>query len=166
MNHLDECTKKALAWLWDAEGMITYSHDTKYQNIHPVASLKMTDEKFIRDKQKILGIGTISIDHAVHDKDHRDSFRLSIIRKRELKKFIEAILPYLMIKKRQAELALEMQTTYYYKEKLKIAEEISKLNKRGKEANEKRKIESEKEERNGNQEQKTIQIQMTLNISE
>jgi hypothetical protein len=106
MLHLTECKREVLAMAIDCEGWIAFACNKKQNyNIVALVGISNTKIKLLRHIQDMTGIG--SIGPKPKPKGKRAQGYQWNLRSYEMRAFLEAIQPYLIIKSEQCELALK-----------------------------------------------------------
>jgi hypothetical protein len=112
LNNLTETEKAYLAGLIDGEGCITIikskpARKAKNPSYSLQVFINITDERVIRYCKEVTGVGSISFLLVTKRKPTWKNIWTWCLRKQDTYDFLVQILPYLIIKKRQAELAVE-----------------------------------------------------------
>lgn len=152
MHNLSNEQKAYLAGLIDGEGCISVTLDSykvkgKWIHFSRKVYISNTNLELLKKVQKITGIGTISLStksqkNKLYHNNWKSVYNWAIYGK-GIKIFLPEILPYLIAKKRQAELLLEFQqmtkgqgygsflTPELKERRIEITKEMKQLNKRG-----------------------------------
>ena len=141
---MNETEKAYIASCFDCEGSIGlryYKNKENYSTFHARAAVVNTDRRLIDFLLKTTGMGWMGFEQL---KGNRKNAYRWVLRREEMEILFPIIMPYFILKRRQAELVLKYfsMTTVgrpgpnreqkkYLEEKLKIVEELQKLNKRG-----------------------------------
>lgn len=127
----------------DCEGTITVDKPiseiaTQGFYLHPVLSLENTDETLVKLCQQVLQIKTKLFHMYRPDKKHKDSWRFKITGKEDVLKALIKIRPFLVVKRKQADLLMEFILNRlftkrpYTTQELEIVRKIRQLNIKGK----------------------------------
>jgi len=145
-SFLSESEKGYIAGLIDGEGTITlekrkFASDIK---VHPAVYISNTSLELLTHIREVLGVGTIRRGHRRKSRstgsERKQDYKLGIHKIREVEGLLKTIKPYLVLKKRQAEVVLEFiqrllsKTERNYKlskDELALLAKIRMLNKRG-----------------------------------
>lgn len=121
------------AGIMDGEGSFTVSYSPRWKAFIGDIGFAMTKPEIVYLFQKLYG-GSVS--HTItKNPKHANVYRWRIYGIEKRKKFILAILPYLLLKREQAILFLkfvDLSRNWTTEERMKIVEEFHRLNKRGK----------------------------------
>lgn len=148
---MKETEKAYLAGLWDGEGSITVWKTERSKGVPkiiPCITLTNTNEDMILYAERLLH--SVGVKYFKHSYDRKNAKRIHQLTCRNLesvKKFLESVTPYLVAKKKQAQMTLQFVSgrldTLLYKprgwnthapysqEELAISDEIMALNKKG-----------------------------------
>lgn len=113
MNTLTETEKAYLAGLIDGEGCIFISKYRGKNNVSPVYNLRvivaMSEKEILEDMQKITGAGRVHYNPTVSKKRENwsEMWQWITTATADVKALLDAIYPYLRIKKSQADTALQ-----------------------------------------------------------
>jgi hypothetical protein len=121
------------AGIMDGEGSFTVSYSPRWKSFIGDIGFAMTKPEIVYLFQQWFG-GAVSYSVPKNPK-HSDVYRWRIHSIEKRRKFILAILPYLRLKREQALLFLkfvDLPPNWAKDDRMKIVEEIQKLNKRGK----------------------------------
>jgi len=128
--NLSETDKAYIAGLIDGEGTIRISHDKKYRGSYwPRVSIANSNENLLKWVKTKIGLGYISKKKGKPHEYWCEGYNV--------KPLLDAILPYLKVKRKHAELALKFLEKRlsrkrwldpYTAEELEIVEELRKLN--------------------------------------
>ncbi|MBA7490225.1 hypothetical protein ES702_00760 [subsurface metagenome] len=135
----DEATSKIIAWSIEWEGMISMRKKTN--QLAPVVAIQCTKLELIDGFHKLVGrIGKIYGPYHRKNPNAKPLYGWKLYTLKEIRDFCEQIIPFLITKKRQAELVLEFCNlrlsrpayNYPYTQREKnIVCEVAKLNERG-----------------------------------
>jgi hypothetical protein len=147
MNLLSATQAAYIAGIFDGEGTITINR-TKQEQYHnwsytPNCFVTNTNEELLHWLRNSTRVGRISESDRYRKENHKRAYRWKLYTK-EVRQLLEAIQPFLVIKKRQAEIILEFLPTMRYnanqfhpyteqelEKKLELYYEIANLNQRG-----------------------------------
>ena len=109
-EHLDEGQKGYIAAFLDGEGGIqitrSFRRGREYTlSLHPCVYFTNTDEMVIRRLKEWLGCGCVTRRRSSRP-SHRDTFALSITGTRNVLALLTTVKPYLIVKRRQADLLI------------------------------------------------------------
>lgn len=146
-------TNEKLAWLaglWDGEGTITvFKHQDesdKYWKLRPTCCVSNTDPNIVTEILKLgdeMGIHYALFTTTPKKKQHAAAYQLNLRKMSSIKILLEAILPYLIGKKSQAELTLRFvesrmkhmrgtnEERAYTEEEESLSKQLYKLNAKG-----------------------------------
>ncbi len=114
LHELTEMDKAYLAGLFDGEGCVHISRYQGKNNRSPTFTLHVMvsqcDENYLIYWMGKTGMGKIYIHHP-QKKEHRPGYCWTLP-SRSAAQFLETLLPLLMVKKEQAEIAIEFQKSY------------------------------------------------------
>lgn len=97
-----------IAGLFDGEGSISMNQvNRKYCTIQCSLRITNTNKQIIDWLSKTVPYSFKTIQHHKSRPNARDAWHFEIHKQKAIKKFLEKLLPYLKIKKQQAELAIE-----------------------------------------------------------
>jgi len=137
--NLSETEKAYLAGLIDGEGSIHFGLNTS-ETVIPRISISSSNTEVLEWCRNKIGKGYISTlsAHSFEGKFHKETHQFIIQAKPTVLPFLEAILPYLIIKKKQAELVVEWcksrlsrenyDRSTYTKREIEIIKEVKTLN--------------------------------------
>jgi hypothetical protein len=140
-SFLTDNEKGYIAGIIDGEGTISLEK-RKFSNvkIHPVISISNCSLELLNHIQKIIKCGTVRLAKKANQKA-RPEYKLSINRINQIEGLLSIITPYLILKRKQAEIVLEFichlqmkrQRNYKLsKYEMTLFKEIRMLNQRGK----------------------------------
>jgi len=137
-GELDEVKKAYLAGLFDGEGSISIRKYRERGHLNIMVSVTNTDPDAIMSFSRLAEGRMVKEDRT--KRGWKPVFRFIVSTYDSIVKFLEALLPYLKIKKRQAErmltycksrLSHRNKRSIYTREELRVVEGLRNLNKRG-----------------------------------
>jgi hypothetical protein len=139
-SFLTDAEKGYIAGIIDGEGTISLEK-RKFSNvkIHPVISISNCSLELLYHIQKIIKCGTVRLAKKANQKT-RPEYKLSINRISQIEGLLRVITPYLMLKRKQAEIVLEfisrlrkkgLRNYKLSKYEMALLKEIRMLNQRG-----------------------------------
>lgn len=139
---MNDCECQIVAWSIEWEGTITLADMNFHNTISPRVSIENTDKELLDAFMEIVKIGTIRLCKRKRDTvgNNRCHYIWQVSNFSDVKSLLEEILPYLISKKQQAELVLNLCTSRtskdrnspYTEEDWEYCDLIHRLNKRGK----------------------------------
>lgn len=119
-------SKEYIAGLFDGEGHVSITVTQREGQTDPKLCVKLTNTHLpVMEMFKEQYGGTFYLQKK-SEEHHLQVYQLSL-NVTESKKFLSEILPYLVIKKRQAEIALEFSSTIYRRGRKPVTEEEKNL---------------------------------------
>lgn len=140
VENLEKWQLAYIAGIIDGEGCITLALSHKIINVgkvpSPIVLVTMTNLDCVTTLHKITGVGRFTIIHGkrADSFQHKTAYRWNVRQRLEVYVLLKSICPYLVVKKRQADVVLEfvkrrMQDISIEEQDFELLRKVQKLNK-------------------------------------